>query len=487
MASAAGATVLRAGYLYKVGNGHKTWKRRWFVLTGTLVAYYTKPNGKLKGTVPLDLIVGVRRARTQAESIRKYVLLVTTADRVHEFQAGNSGERDEWIEDIQALLPEKTKRAAAAAAPRRRRVLPATPAAAAVEDGADTPAASEAKDYTVEMLSTMAVDFDDTASIDSSEMPFENNRLEDPRLQPLVGSFETPYFGTQIERQPVDPESTSWRTPWDAYNPPDYTHPRVLAGPSWADRVTEFDAIKFNQIDANNVDRTSFEGVYKFDPVTQMPLNPRGRTGLSGRGLLGKFGPNHAADTVVTRWAVDAETGSRRVSPSGGPVMEFVGIRRKDTGEWALPGGMVDNGETISTTMKREFGEEALNSLMLPQDQKDRLQVALNELFHPDVTVMLFCGVVDDHRNTDNAWMETAAVHVHDDTGDIFKHWAMTAGDDAAGVRWIEYDVNMCLYSGHQHFLALAHQRLMKPDDFTPPMVGAGRVFRTESLSVDNR
>ena len=81
----------------------------------------------------------------------------------------------------------------------------------------------------------------------------------------------------------------------------------------------------------------------------------QGRTGLSGRGLLGKFGPNHAADTVVTRWAVDAETGSRRVSPSGGPVMEFVGIRRKDTGEWALPGGMVDNGETISTTMKREF------------------------------------------------------------------------------------------------------------------------------------
>ena len=61
------------------------------------------------------------------------------------------------------------------------------------------------------------------------------------------------------------------------YNPPDYTHPTVLTGPFWADKVTEFDAIEFNQIDANNVDRTSFEGVYKFDPVTQMPLNPRVR------------------------------------------------------------------------------------------------------------------------------------------------------------------------------------------------------------------
>ena len=30
--------------------------------------------------------------------------------------------------------------------------------------------------------------------------------------------------------------------------------------------------------------------------------NPHGRTGISGRGLLGRYGPNHAADPVVTRW-----------------------------------------------------------------------------------------------------------------------------------------------------------------------------------------
>ena len=29
--------------------------------------------------------------------------------------------------------------------------------------------------------------------------------------------------------------------------------------------------------------------------------NPAGRTGLTGRGLLGKWGPNHAADPIVTR------------------------------------------------------------------------------------------------------------------------------------------------------------------------------------------
>lgn len=41
----------------------------------------------------------------------------------------------------------------------------------------------------------------------------------------------------------------------------------------------------------------------------------------------------------------------------------FVAILRKNDKEWAIPGGMVDPGETISMTLKREFTEEALNSL----------------------------------------------------------------------------------------------------------------------------
>ena len=32
--------------------------------------------------------------------------------------------------------------------------------------------------------------------------------------------------------------------------------------------------------------------------------NPVGRTGMVGRGLLGRWGPNHAADPVVTRYAL---------------------------------------------------------------------------------------------------------------------------------------------------------------------------------------
>lgn len=45
------------------------------------------------------------------------------------------------------------------------------------------------------------------------------------------------------------------------------------------------------------------------------------------------------------------------------PILQFVAIKRGDTGEWALPGGMVDPGEKVGVTAVREFQEEAMNSL----------------------------------------------------------------------------------------------------------------------------
>lgn len=39
----------------------------------------------------------------------------------------------------------------------------------------------------------------------------------------------------------------------------------------------------------------------------------------------------------------------------------MVAIQRRDSLEWAIPGGMVDAGEKATATLKREFIEEALN------------------------------------------------------------------------------------------------------------------------------
>ena len=68
--------------------------------------------------------------------------------------------------------------------------------------------------------------------------------------------------------------------------------------PIWADRIDPKSITKWNELD-NKIDRRSFIETYKI--INGRPINPMGRTGLTGRGQLGKWGPNHAADPVVTR------------------------------------------------------------------------------------------------------------------------------------------------------------------------------------------
>ena len=52
---------------------------------------------------------------------------------------------------------------------------------------------------------------------------------------------------------------------------------------------------------------------------------------------------------------------------TGLPILKFVSIKREDTGEFAIPGGMCDPGENVSQSLKREFGEEALNTDAFPE------------------------------------------------------------------------------------------------------------------------
>jgi ribulose bisphosphate carboxylase small subunit len=63
---------------------------------------------------------------------------------------------------------------------------------------------------------------------------------------------------------------------------------------------------------------------------------------------------------------------------------------------------MVDPGEHVSQTVKREFQEEAM------KDGGDKASV--DQLFSNGYK--LFEDYVDDPRNTDNAWLETVAVYV---------------------------------------------------------------------------
>ncbi|XP_033827748.1 ADP-ribose pyrophosphatase, mitochondrial [Periophthalmus magnuspinnatus] len=257
------------------------------------------------------------------------------------------------------------------------------------------------------------------------------------------------YPGSQVKRCPVPDDKVEWSQNWPEYSPVSHTDPAVTKKPKWADPEIGKFSVKFNALDGE-VDRTSFEGNYRVE--NGKPLNPRGRTGVTGRGLLGRWGPNHAADPIVTRWKMDKKGAKMPHAVSKRPILQFVSIKRKDCGEWAIPGGMVDPGEQISLTLQREFSEEALNSLAMSASDKTKLHARITNLFKsPGIEV--YKGYVDDPRNTDNAWMETVAVNFHDESGDSVSELPLQAGDDAGQVQWVDVDSSFPLYASHSSFL----------------------------------
>lgn len=219
------------------------------------------------------------------------------------------------------------------------------------------------------------------------------------------------------QRFPVPDDLVGWETHFAEYAPPYYVSPVVLQHDSsrnpagWADPE---DVALVPELPAD-----CFSGIIRFDGAGR-PLNPAGRTGMAGRGLLGKWGPNYAADPIITR----INHQDQRV--------EMLAIQRKDNGQWAIPGGMVDRGEEVSRTLARELREET--GVMLDMGEG----------------VFVYRGYVDDPRNTDHAWMETTAKHVHLDP-DLAERMDLQAGDDARAVRWLPLtaDTISNLYASH--------------------------------------
>lgn len=259
----------------------------------------------------------------------------------------------------------------------------------------------------------------------------------------------------KIVRFHVPDDKVSWNSLYPMYNPTLFTSTCIVGQP-WADldlNVSDFQP-SWNSIDGY-VNRISLTGIYEIQ--NGYPLNPCGRTGVIGRGVLGRWGPNHAADPIVTRWKKSKNELVINEN-SGKPILQFVAIQRKDSGEWALPGGMVDSGEVISTTLKREFMEEAMDLLQKSKEDAVKIEKEIDKIFNEGVEV--FGGYVDDPRNTDNAWMETIATLFHDEKGDHVGMLKLHAGDDAVGVKWVDLDRNLKLYASHTSFLEEIATRL---------------------------
>lgn len=181
------------------------------------------------------------------------------------------------------------------------------------------------------------------------------------------------------------------------------------------------------------------EAKIKFDefgkPIT--PIN----TGKKGRGLLGKYGPNHACDPIITRFNIYKLR------------FEFIGVKRNDTGQWAIPGGMVDPGEKVTQTLKREFIEEASSNT----DKK-----IIDKIFDKSNETILYSGpTYGDPRTTDCAWIETYVANYHIYYNLWSKIKLTSQPDENSAVAWISCNCNN-LYGDHSYFVQLAKKNAIK-------------------------
>jgi len=240
-------------------------------------------------------------------------------------------------------------------------------------------------------------------------MPHEKARTERPSSYP--------------QRASVPDEIVSWERSAPGYHPNYHTAPVVLQNDRTQNPKGWADPEDISQI---QLPTQSYEGTLIADK-DGYPLNPRGRTGIRGRGLLGNWGPNYAADPIILR----------RDPLTHQPQM--LAIQRRDTHQWAIPGGMVDPGEQITRTLARELQEET--GADVPMSNAE----------------IVYQGYVDDPRNTDNAWMETTArvLLLNDQQAEQL---TLRAGDDARAVQWMDLNPENLgnLYASHSDFVARA-------------------------------
>ncbi|MER5781266.1 NUDIX domain-containing protein [Streptomyces mobaraensis] len=234
----------------------------------------------------------------------------------------------------------------------------------------------------------------------------------------------------------VPEDRRCWSVSWPEYTPTDITPPELrpsaLAAhvPAWAEAAP-------TPAEVHDWRRRRAAALVPFKLDERgWPLHPHGRTGRTGRNL-GKWGENQAADPIVA---------------AGNSEQRWVLlITRDDIGTEAIPGGMVDPGETAPAALVRELREET------GVDLADHRPTILGR------------DVVADWRQTDHAWItSTSALY------QLPARVTAIAADDALDATWWPFDsldqldtavtaAGRTLYAAHRPLLQRALDHLNQP------------------------
>jgi ADP-ribose pyrophosphatase len=133
------------------------------------------------------------------------------------------------------------------------------------------------------------------------------------------------------------------------------------------------------------------------------PLNPRGRTGIAGRGLLGSWGANLSVAAVVVRRNRSRE-------------LEILLGQSEDDTELEMAKGFVRPGETSEACLQRVLEAE---TGWAPETVSDEV---------------IFEGFTYDQRQTDHAWVESRVYLL--DAGNLGAPESFNPGGDFDEMKW---------------------------------------------------
>ncbi|KAG0088735.1 hypothetical protein BGZ92_005774, partial [Podila epicladia] len=95
-----GSKVVRQGYLFKLGNKYKTWRKKWFVLRGDKLTYYKNTKEyQPHGIIPLSTVIDCLQTDPVSKS-KQYCLRIVTTKRSFLCSAPDEDTLLQWLDAL---------------------------------------------------------------------------------------------------------------------------------------------------------------------------------------------------------------------------------------------------------------------------------------------------------------------------------------------------------------------------------------------------
>ncbi|XP_057290183.1 transient receptor potential cation channel subfamily M member-like 2 [Hydractinia symbiolongicarpus] len=185
------------------------------------------------------------------------------------------------------------------------------------------------------------------------------------------------------------------------------------------------------------------------DTDSDHPRNPRGRTGVAGKGLLKTFGPNEIVETLLTRWKPGL-TGIE-IGSSGLKILQVLVVKETKSGTINIPIGPVTKCEShrqeelIPPILSALFHVEVLSDkgLWLDDERKSSYAERCQEILSHGLE--LYNGPIEDPRNTDEAWIESVVINYHDQDGRVISKYLESKLASQLNLEWMDVSTRIPL------------------------------------------